>query len=356
MDASERLTVDEAMGATLLGASHVHRYEVAAALCAGLRVADVCCGVGYGSAILRDACPDVVGVDVAETAIAEARRVFGDRDGLRFELGDAVEFLAAASPAALDAIVMLEGLEHVARVDEAIAQLRRLAGAGVRLVVSVPNVRANVGDNPFHLTDFDLEDVRALVAELPGGALLEQHIAEGSLIRARPGADVDCRLVAEEHAEPEYAYAYLVCANVPDPLDQPATARATLALEPLHHRYINGLERANEALAQANRRLARERVGVAESASASVLARLDAANDEIARLKAELAPPGVDPEETAEQRANREQREWTDSLIAEIDRHRGIVEELSRELEQLRAEREAVPRSLPRRVARRLRG
>ena len=52
MDVVERLTLEAAQADTMVACEHRHRYEFAAALCDGRRVLDLCCGSGYGSAIL----------------------------------------------------------------------------------------------------------------------------------------------------------------------------------------------------------------------------------------------------------------------------------------------------------------
>ena len=48
---------------------HLHRYLVAAPLCAGRVVLDVACGQGYGSAILAQTAQSVCGVDIDAATI-----------------------------------------------------------------------------------------------------------------------------------------------------------------------------------------------------------------------------------------------------------------------------------------------
>ena len=59
-------------------AYHLKKYEFARSRIDGL-VVDVACGVGYGSDYLRSAAKTVVGVDIADEAIAIARASLPER-------------------------------------------------------------------------------------------------------------------------------------------------------------------------------------------------------------------------------------------------------------------------------------
>src|SRR4051794_12945002 len=94
-EAHERLGDAELERDDLLAASHLHRYELAAELCEGARVLDLCCGTGYGSRLLARRARSVHGVDVAAEAIEAAQA--GAGAGLTFERADALEHLRALS-------------------------------------------------------------------------------------------------------------------------------------------------------------------------------------------------------------------------------------------------------------------
>src|SRR5665213_3059173 len=55
---------------------HVHRYALAERFCAGKRVLDASCGLGYGAAFLARTAASVLGVDSDEASIVEARRTY----------------------------------------------------------------------------------------------------------------------------------------------------------------------------------------------------------------------------------------------------------------------------------------
>ena len=58
---------------------HLKAYEEAASLAAGKVILDLGCNNGYGSAVLDEACSQVVAVDVSPAAIVDAKERFGNR-------------------------------------------------------------------------------------------------------------------------------------------------------------------------------------------------------------------------------------------------------------------------------------
>jgi SAM-dependent methyltransferase len=157
---------------------HRERYAYAARFVKGLRVLDLACGAGYGSAILRDAgAVRVVGVDIAPEAVAEARELQA-RDGVDFFCADYRALGEAAGPGTqappelldefsqgFDALVSLETIEHMPDP----AHFLRTVLAGVRpgglLIGSVP-VTPSVDANPYHLHDFSPASFRRLLRSL----------------------------------------------------------------------------------------------------------------------------------------------------------------------------------------------
>lgn len=238
----ERLGLDEVRLPSLIASEHLHRYELAARLCKGLRVADVCCGTGYGTRILADAGGDALGLDASEEAIAEAREI-----GVRAEVADALEYLERPSLAGeVDAIVMFEGLEHLPDLDRAVAALHKLAAGGVRLAVSIPNSKVlGEEDNPFHVTDFDHEQAVATLEGLGDDVVvLGQYLAEGSLIRGEGGGELTAEPVLQGRAEPELASHFIGLAGFGDAA-QELSARLLLAGAPANRSYMLELEAAN---------------------------------------------------------------------------------------------------------------
>jgi hypothetical protein len=105
-------------------------------------------------------------------------------------------------------------------------------------------------------------EARRLAAEL-GGVTVCQRLAAGSLMSPAEGEAGD-------------AVHFLVCVN----LDEASTAAPSSATDadavPLMTGYVRFLEEANRSLSEANARLARERLGIHDSAAGAVAAELKA--------------------------------------------------------------------------------
>jgi len=287
-DAQERLSPEEVGAGGLLAASHVHRYDVAAHALAGARVLDLCCGTGYGSIRLAATARSVLGVDVSDDAVVVARAALDPAlDGrVAFEAGDALVCLRASGPERFDAIVCFEGIEHVPDPEALVAEFARLAEAGVRLLMSLPNSKGFDEENEFHVTDFGYEEMRALIEPLPGPVLLEQRLAEASLIM-EAGAQPD-DIVG--HLEPprdgsEWANHWLVAVGIPPEALRQATARLAVVATPQASGYLRILEKANAELLRQNARLSRDWLGMHDAAAAAVLRRLGDENADAKKWK-----------------------------------------------------------------------
>jgi SAM-dependent methyltransferase len=139
---------------------HVAAYEWIAERCAGLRVADLACGEGYGSELLARRAMEVVGVDANPEAFEHARLRYR-RPNLRFERGLVEEF---SEPQ--DAIVFQQTIEHVERPVELLSRFAELAPVSYvstpnRLTLAPPG--APKSDNPWHLREYTLEQYLELL-------------------------------------------------------------------------------------------------------------------------------------------------------------------------------------------------
>jgi SAM-dependent methyltransferase len=133
---------------------HLVVYEWIAARVRGMRVLDMACGEGYGSAVLASAAAAVVGVDANPEAHEHARLRY--RAGnLRFERALLESFREPA-----DAVVLLQTIEHLSRPEAALAHLRSLVSARGVVFISTPNVLtlapkgASRSDNPWHVREY----------------------------------------------------------------------------------------------------------------------------------------------------------------------------------------------------------
>lgn len=160
MSHPERIVPDETEPGIV--ALHVKRYEFALPWCAGREVLDAGCGVGYGSALLAERAARVLGVDVAEDAIAYARARYR-RENLEFRRGD---LLALDLPdASCDVVCSFETIEHLPDVDAGLRELVRILRPGGTCILSTPQAVSTTRSsaNPFHEVEFSRNDLERLL-------------------------------------------------------------------------------------------------------------------------------------------------------------------------------------------------
>jgi len=146
----ERLHEDDALFGVDL-ARHQAAYELARIHAAGLRVLDLGCGTGYGTAGLAGAARLAVGVDRI------APEPSAGRGGACFVRADLSGI--PLRPGAFDLVVSFQVIEHLRDPGpylEAIA--RCLAPSGTALLTT-PNRLTSDGVNPFHVHEYEADEL-----------------------------------------------------------------------------------------------------------------------------------------------------------------------------------------------------
>jgi 2-polyprenyl-3-methyl-5-hydroxy-6-metoxy-1,4-benzoquinol methylase len=139
---------------------HLVVYEWIAARVGGMKVVDLACGEGYGSAVLAGTAADVIGVDANPEAFAHAEAKYTS-PGLSFRR-DLVENFSEPR----DAVVFLQTIEHIADPGPLLDGFARIAPVSY---ISTPNLLtlapegAEKSDNPWHIKEYRLEEYRALL-------------------------------------------------------------------------------------------------------------------------------------------------------------------------------------------------
>ncbi len=140
---------------------HLAVYEWIAERVAGLRVAELACGEGYGADLLAGAAAEVVGVDANPEAHEHARLRYR-RPNLRFE-----RTLVESFDEPCDAITFLQTIEHISDPGALLAHFAALAPVAYvstpnRLTLAPPG--AEKSDNPWHLREYTAAEYRELLA------------------------------------------------------------------------------------------------------------------------------------------------------------------------------------------------
>jgi SAM-dependent methyltransferase len=121
----ERPTLDEGMSSSRM------RYKEVIPMLTGKEVLDFGCGVGHGSYLLSHYAKRVIGYDINQTAVEEARQEFGDKENLSFTMD------LKGSLREVDTVNMVEVFEHI-EFEELNQLLSDISSTNKDLVLTTP--------------------------------------------------------------------------------------------------------------------------------------------------------------------------------------------------------------------------
>jgi len=175
---------------------HVARYFWTAELMPpGSRVADVACGVGYGSRILADAGHTVKAYDNSEQAIDYANQHYPHLNA-SYNVADAA--VADFGTDAFDVAVCFETIEHL---EDPLPMLMALHRASPRLIASVPNEeRFPFKNYKFHHRHYTRPEFLALLQDA-GWIVTGWYGQEGPESDVKPNMNGRTVIVTAERAE-----------------------------------------------------------------------------------------------------------------------------------------------------------
>lgn len=261
---------------------HVARYAFATRMAKGRRVLDAGCGSAYGAAKLAQEAREVLGIDISQEAVDDARQLYRAAN-LRFECADCLDIPAADG--SFDLVVAFEIIEHLSDWRRFLAQVRRVLAPDGQFVVSTPNrlyyaeARATLGPNPFHVHEFDYDEFHGeLQAVFPHVTMYLENHTDAIVFTQAAAGPMDAT-VDEAAAAPEHAHFFVAVCGL-----SPNTAVPGLTWVPRAANMLREREQHIEVLdSQLHERIARVVQLQDELASEQAKARA-----RIAELEAEL--------------------------------------------------------------------
>ncbi len=152
---------------------HLFRYQWAEQYVrAPMKVLDLACGTGFGSALLaRIVGVTVIAGDLDPPSLAAAAAEFGTESSPHFAAMDGTRL--PFPDRSLDLVLSYETVEHIEKYRDFVGELARILKKSGTLLLSTPNRLVTSPDgvirNPFHTQEFDM----------PGlGRLLSAHFSE----------------------------------------------------------------------------------------------------------------------------------------------------------------------------------
>ena len=145
---------------------HRRAYEEAARLARSRTVLDLGSNNGYGTHFLSGVAESVIGIDVSESAVADARRRFPTCD---FRLYDGMTLPFA--DARFDLVVSLQVIEHVVDTRNYLSEISRVLKPEGTAIFTTPNaaIRLDPGMRPwnrFHVREYRADELRETLTGL----------------------------------------------------------------------------------------------------------------------------------------------------------------------------------------------
>lgn len=176
---------------------HLAAYEWARSFTHG-RVLDAGSGEGYGAAVLSEVADLTIALDLDQPTCAHARRRY---PGIQPVAGNLWCWPLASH--SLDMVISLQVIEHLWDPGSFLTEARRCLRPGGLLLVSTPNRltfspglgRGERPLNPFHVQEFDGEQLVALLADRGFHTITLSAVLDGT------GAELDQQLIG--HSSPD---------------------------------------------------------------------------------------------------------------------------------------------------------
>jgi len=136
---------------------HIHRYHALTEIVRDKKVLDVASGEGYGSAWLANTASEVIGVDIAEEAVAHANEKYSNvANNVRFIRSSATALTFGDN--SFDVVVSFETIEHLADHANMLSEIKRVLKPDGLLIISTPD-KAIYSDASYYKNEFHVKEL-----------------------------------------------------------------------------------------------------------------------------------------------------------------------------------------------------
>lgn len=143
---------------------HLHRYAIANDIVKNKVVLDLASGEGYGSYNLSKSASKVIGVDIDEKTVFDARKKYVNVN-LSFIVGTADKIPVDSN--SIDVVVSFETIEHHDKHDEMLSEIKRVLKDDGVLIMSSPDKKyysdLTGQQNPFHVKELYFREFKELI-------------------------------------------------------------------------------------------------------------------------------------------------------------------------------------------------
>ena len=199
-------------------AEHFHRYNALEMLVKGKKVLDAACGEGYGSKILSQFCDSIVGIDIDELTINNAKNKYKDKKNMSF-INSSIEKLPF-SDNTFDVVVSFETIEHVNEIiqDKFLKEVSRVLKDGGIFIISTPNKKIysdiEEGSNHYHVKEFYKDEfIEFLNNEFKYKKVYGQYFRKFSILISEENLTESSKIIKEQGFEEEPKYFVVICSK-----------------------------------------------------------------------------------------------------------------------------------------------
>lgn len=137
---------------------HQERYKFAGIYCKDKIIADLGCGTGYGSKLIANkGAKKIYSFDIDPKVIDYAKKYYqSEKINYRALSADNTRLPNNS----VDVVLCFEVIEHLEKPDKLLKEIFRILKPGGTCVLSTPNKKASFLDNPYHIKEFTLPELR----------------------------------------------------------------------------------------------------------------------------------------------------------------------------------------------------